>query len=810
MSSRDKDTKLLQDMLKVFFKKGSSAPLPARNELVVTVEMERELGADAPPHRRLRALKELSEKALVIRIPEEAVKKLWTCTRDLLDDPNIETRHAALSFFRNIVEGQGDDLVIMRTIFFHYLRDTHATHSPDDTQLRFKFLHTLTNSGKNIKCFEEQIGAFLLEWLPQIQAPAQIVEFLQLIINVVKFNATYLDEEIVHGIVNNACYLCEYSAEGGVVTSSLSLLEAVVSYSLLPREALPTFTAALCRTVNLEHYCQASWKLMRSVLGADIGHATLQQLVRTLRGDDAGPGGGGGAGGGAGEVDAGLMRGCVFYMSMALWGPRRVLTLQVSPLAVLPAMLQALEREQPVVTYEVSLALQSLVARAPHELTDPACDALLQLLDRVLHHDSQYPTTLHYTTLHYTTHWWARAHRPRLRRAAAAAGPRAAPRQSVSHHTTLHYTTLHYTTHWWARAHRPRLRRAAAAAGPRAAPRQSVSHHTTLHYTTLHYTLVGTSSPTPPATRCCSCWTACCTTTVSIPPHYTTLHYTTHWWARAHRPRLRRAAAAAGPRAAPRQSVSHHTTLHYTTLHTGGHELTDPACDALLQLLDRVLHHDSQYPTTLHYTTLHYTTHWWARAHRPRLRRAAAAAGPRAAPRQSVSHHTTLHYTTLHTGGHELTDPACDALLQLLDRVLHHDSQYPTTLHYTTLHYTLVGTSSPTPPATRCCSCWTACCTTTVSIPPHYTTLHYTTHWWARAHRPRLRRAAAAAGPRAAPRQSVSHHTTLHYTTLHTGGHELTDPACDALLQLLDRVLHHDSQYPTTLHYTRAVAAAAL
>lgn len=46
-----------------------------------------------------------------------------------------------------------------------------------------------------------QIGAFLLEWLPQIQAPTQIVEFLQLIINVVKFNATYLDEEIVHGIV---------------------------------------------------------------------------------------------------------------------------------------------------------------------------------------------------------------------------------------------------------------------------------------------------------------------------------------------------------------------------------------------------------------------------------------------------------------------------------------------------------------------------------------------------------------------------------------------------------------------------------
>lgn len=46
-----------------------------------------------------------------------------------------------------------------------------------------------------------QIGPFLLEWLPQIQSPPLLVEFLQLIINVVKFNATYLDEHIVHGIV---------------------------------------------------------------------------------------------------------------------------------------------------------------------------------------------------------------------------------------------------------------------------------------------------------------------------------------------------------------------------------------------------------------------------------------------------------------------------------------------------------------------------------------------------------------------------------------------------------------------------------
>ncbi|PZC72537.1 hypothetical protein B5X24_HaOG211061 [Helicoverpa armigera] len=384
MSSRDRS---LQDKLKVLFKKGPSAPLPARNELVVSGEVERELSADTPLHRRLRALKELGEKAIHVRVQEGGVEKLWSLTRDLLEESNVEARHAALWFLRCLAEGQADYLQIMRTILFHYLRDTHARHPPEDSQLRFKLLHTLTNTGKNINCFEEEIGPFLLEWLPQIQPPTQLVEFLQLIINVVKFNATYLDEEIVHGIVNNACHLCVYSAEAAVVQCGLSLLEAVVSYSLLPRAALRTFVAALCRTVNLEHYCQTSWKLMRNVVGADMGHAALQQLVELLR---------------AGSEEGGLLRGAVFYINMALWGPRRVPTLRVSFLAVLPAFLKALEGNQPVVTYEVVLSVQSVVSRVPLELCEPAWDVLLAILRVVLQQDKSYepPNELIHNQVH--------------------------------------------------------------------------------------------------------------------------------------------------------------------------------------------------------------------------------------------------------------------------------------------------------------------------------------------------------------------------------------------------------------------------
>lgn len=136
-----------------------------------------------------------------------------------------------------------------------------------------------------------------------------------------------------------------------MVAAALALLEAVVAYSMVPRAAHRAFVAALCRTVNLEHHCQPSWKLMRSVLGADMGHAALQQLVALLR---------------AGGDEAGLQRGAVFYVNMALWGPRRVPTLRVSYLAVLPAFLKV--DHQIFLYVSNSIERISLISRCSHLL----------------------------------------------------------------------------------------------------------------------------------------------------------------------------------------------------------------------------------------------------------------------------------------------------------------------------------------------------------------------------------------------------------------------------------------------------------
>ncbi|CAH2238615.1 jg1421 [Pararge aegeria aegeria] len=133
-----------------------------------------------------------------------------------------------------------------------------------------------------------------------------------------------------------------------------------------------------------EYKSVSAWQLMRCVVGADLGHAALQQMVELLRaagGDDEG---------------AGLARGAVFYINMALWGPRRVHTLHVSYLAVLPAFLKvrpareltrALAGRHQVVAYEVVLALESLVARVAHELHEVTWDLLLDIVRAVLQLD---------------------------------------------------------------------------------------------------------------------------------------------------------------------------------------------------------------------------------------------------------------------------------------------------------------------------------------------------------------------------------------------------------------------------------------
>jgi tuberous sclerosis protein 2 len=88
--------------------------------------------------------------------------------QDLLDRSQpADVRQAVLQFMQCLVQGQYSELGVMRAHFFQVIQ-SHQVE--EDSQQRLELLIALTLGGKDIQYFEEEIGPFLAEWIPQLAA----------------------------------------------------------------------------------------------------------------------------------------------------------------------------------------------------------------------------------------------------------------------------------------------------------------------------------------------------------------------------------------------------------------------------------------------------------------------------------------------------------------------------------------------------------------------------------------------------------------------------------------------------------------
>lgn len=60
---------------------------------------------------------------------------------------------------------------------------------------------SLIDRGRNIEYLEEEIGPFMLEWIGEIATADRELDFLQVLENLIKYNAAYVDENVLHGFV---------------------------------------------------------------------------------------------------------------------------------------------------------------------------------------------------------------------------------------------------------------------------------------------------------------------------------------------------------------------------------------------------------------------------------------------------------------------------------------------------------------------------------------------------------------------------------------------------------------------------------
>ncbi|XP_017841753.2 tuberin [Drosophila busckii] len=369
MSSKDKNK------FKMFLR--STKPPGNLSERTLRPEFENELRPEQPVGQRCKMLKELGDVHLHnYTLDETSITKLWHLTNDLIV-PNkpAETRQIAFNFYKRLIYTQYKNLTLMREKFFLVIQN-HEAH--EDLRHLLELLDMLTENGKDITNFEEKIGKFMLLWIPAISDADLLSPYLDMLVNLIKFNAAHLDKDVLVGIVQNACDLSCTVTDEDIGLKCLTILELVIGYTIFPSEPLQQCIVTLCRTVNNARYCQESFKIMKNLLGTQLGYQSMKMMCNIL--NDRGL-----------YEDAQLLRGAVFHLNMNIFGSSIIF--QVSPMNyatnVLTGFLSALESHQVIVTYEVILSVRMVINKykLSEIIWDLICDIMSAIVENIEYYD---------------------------------------------------------------------------------------------------------------------------------------------------------------------------------------------------------------------------------------------------------------------------------------------------------------------------------------------------------------------------------------------------------------------------------------
>uniref|UniRef100_A0AAR2K774 Tuberin n=1 Tax=Pygocentrus nattereri TaxID=42514 RepID=A0AAR2K774_PYGNA len=332
------------------------------SEFIITYDILKELAPECGLSNRIRVINHVCDLAKSKKFEEHAVEALWKAVEDMMQpEQPPEARHAVLLLLRAIIQGQGERLGPLRAYFFKIIWDYQPCN--EDLPERLGVFKALTENGKDVTYLEDEIARFVVVWMDT----GLTADFLQVLVNLVKFNSCYLDQNEL----NPVCLLTLPSLVVWVLQVALQVLDAVVCYNCLPSDSLAIFIVTLCRTVNVKEFCESCWKLMRKVLGTHLGHSAIYTMCRIMEER-------------AYMEDAALLRGAVFFVGMALWGAHRLPALKNTPTLVLPSFYKAMNCANEVVSYEIVLSITRLIKKYGKDLQVVTWDILLAIIERLL------------------------------------------------------------------------------------------------------------------------------------------------------------------------------------------------------------------------------------------------------------------------------------------------------------------------------------------------------------------------------------------------------------------------------------------
>jgi len=134
---------------------------------------------------------------------QHTIEKIWSLVQDLLrhgDPSGKEGRHVVLALLTSLCSSQVEKSGALRAKFFVVIRGHNIL---EDILPRFGFLKALTENGRDVSYFDEKIGPFLLEWMSDrnTNKVIPVSEFMSFLVNIIKFNQSFLDDDILMGII---------------------------------------------------------------------------------------------------------------------------------------------------------------------------------------------------------------------------------------------------------------------------------------------------------------------------------------------------------------------------------------------------------------------------------------------------------------------------------------------------------------------------------------------------------------------------------------------------------------------------------
>ncbi|XP_018019720.1 tuberin-like isoform X2 [Hyalella azteca] len=316
---------------------------------------------------RLAAIKRLTLSVKDKFVKEDDAEKLWLTLEDLLvQESREESRNAALSLLTAVaVSGNNTKRfgAPMRHIMLNYVQASYLTVS---TEPLFELFTAAVGNGKSLELVEDLIGPFYNTWYPMLLKSSKAADSITLFINLTKTNAAFLDEPELLGLVKQTVLHMNTTMNEDEGILCLTAIETVVAYCHLPSVMVKAIVATLARIVSIPAHSQRAWKLMRIILGTYLGVSALFTICDVIKSTE--------------PRDPHVIRGCVYFLHSALWGPNPVLTLDVPFHFALPVLLQASTSSNELIVYEVAFAIKLLVGKLGAEIHPQAWETVFSIV----------------------------------------------------------------------------------------------------------------------------------------------------------------------------------------------------------------------------------------------------------------------------------------------------------------------------------------------------------------------------------------------------------------------------------------------